>query len=85
MTKRILAAMLWFYVGWYAGAMLAEMIGVSALLGPLIGAAAAGLIAGDPRHIIWKRRAPRWPRTGRRSWPSRPDLRRHRATTTNES
>ena len=55
MTKRVLAAILWFYAGWYAGAMIAEFIGVSPLLGPLIGAAAAGLIAGDPRHLIWKR------------------------------
>ena len=33
---------------------LAEFLGVSPVLGPLIGAAAAGLIAGDPRRIIWK-------------------------------
>ena len=57
MTKRVLAAMLWFYTGWYAGAILADMFGVSPLLGPLIGAAAAGLIAGDPRRIIWAKRA----------------------------
>ena len=57
MTKRVLAAMLWFYTGWYAGALLADMIGVSPLLGPVIGAAAAGLIAGDPRRIIWTARA----------------------------
>jgi hypothetical protein len=57
MTKRVLAAILWFYAGWYAGAMIAEFIGVSPLLGPLIGAAAAGLIAGDPRRIIWTSRA----------------------------
>lgn len=55
MTKRILAATLWFYTGWYAGAMLAEFLGVSALLGPVIGAAAAGIIAIDPRRIIWSR------------------------------
>ena len=55
MTKRFLAAMLWFYTGWYAGAMLAEFLGVSPVLGPMIGAAAAGLIAVDPRHLIWKR------------------------------
>ena len=58
MTKRILAALLWFYAGWYAGAILAEFLGLSPVLGPLIGAAAAGLIAGDPRRIIWKRPAP---------------------------
>ena len=63
MTKRVLAAMLWFYTGWYAGAMLAEYLGVSPLLGPLIGAAAAGLIAGDPRRIIWTSRAATVPAT----------------------
>jgi hypothetical protein len=56
MTKRALAAILWFYTGWYAGAMLAEMLGVSALLGPIIGAAAAGLVVVDPRRIIWTAR-----------------------------
>ena len=57
MTKRIFAAMLWFYVGWYAGAMLADLFGVSPFLGPIIGAAAAGLIIGDPRRLIWTARA----------------------------
>ena len=56
MTKRILAAMLWFYAGWYAGAILADFLGVSVLLGPIIGAAAAGLMVGDPRRIIWTAR-----------------------------
>ena len=55
MTKRILAAFLWFYAGWYGGALIAELVGVSALLGPIIGAAAAGLIVGDPRRMIWAR------------------------------
>ena len=59
MTKRILAAFLWFYTGWYAGAMLAEFLSVSPVLGPIIGAAAAGLIVGDPRGMIWKSRAVR--------------------------
>jgi hypothetical protein len=59
MTKRILAAFLWFYAGWYAGALLAELISISPLLGPIIGAAAAGLIVGDPRRIIWTARATR--------------------------
>lgn len=57
MTKRIFAAMLWFYAGWYAGAILADMFGVSPLLGPVIGVAAAALIVGDPRRIIWTSRA----------------------------
>ena len=53
MTKRVLAAFLWFYTGWYAGAMIAEMLGVSPFLGPIIGVAAAGLVVLDPRRIIW--------------------------------
>ena len=57
MTKRIVAAFLWFYTGWYAGAMLAEILSVSPALGPILGAAAAGLIVGDPRGMIWKRQA----------------------------
>jgi hypothetical protein len=53
MLKRVLAALLWFYAGWYAGNILADFLGVSVLLGPIIGAAAAALVAGDPRHLIW--------------------------------
>jgi hypothetical protein len=53
MKKRILATFLWFFAGWYAGAFLAEFLGVSQFLGPIIGMAAAALIAGDPRRIIW--------------------------------
>jgi hypothetical protein len=55
MKKRALAAVLWFYAGWYAGAMIAEFLGLSPALGPIIGTAAAALIAGDPRGLIWKR------------------------------
>jgi hypothetical protein len=63
MKKRVVAAFLWFYAGWYGGALLAEFIGVSEFLGPIIGAAAAGLIVGDPRGIIWKRRSMTTPAT----------------------
>jgi hypothetical protein len=59
MKKRILAAFLWFYSGWYAGALLADFIGISPLLGPFIGATAALLVVGDPRQIIWKARSVR--------------------------
>ena len=53
MKKRSCAAVLWFYFGWYGGAMLAEFLGVSPMLGPIIGAAAAALFVGDPRRVIW--------------------------------
>ena len=57
MKKRILATFLWFFAGWYAGAVIAFALGVSPILGPILGVAAAGLIAGDPRGVIWSRRA----------------------------
>ena len=56
MKKRIAAAFLWFYTGWYGGAIIADFIGVSPLLGPILGAASAALIVGDPRRIIWSAR-----------------------------
>ena len=59
MTKRVVAAFLWFYTGWYAGAFLAEMLGVSPVIGPILGAAAAVLLVGDPLRIIWTRPAPK--------------------------
>jgi hypothetical protein len=57
MLKRVLAALLWFYAGWYGGNLLADFTGVSMYLGPIIGAGAAALVAGDPRRIIWTARA----------------------------
>ena len=56
MKKRAFAALLWFYAGWYGGALLAEFLGVSPLIGPIIGTAAAGLFVGDPRKIVWPSR-----------------------------
>ena len=56
MKKRALAVLLWFYAAWYAGAMIAHVLGLSEALGPILGTAAAGIIGGDPRGIIWSRR-----------------------------
>ena len=58
MKKRALSAVLWFYCGWYAGAMVAHALNVSIAIGPILGVAAAALIAGDPRGIIWTRTTP---------------------------
>ena len=54
MKKRVLAALLWFYAMWYAGAMVAMVFGLSPALGPILGTASAAIIAVDPRHVIWK-------------------------------
>ncbi len=60
MKKRILATFLWFFAGWYAGAFLAYALDVNPVLGPILGMAAAVLVAADPRRVIWTaaRRAP---------------------------
>jgi hypothetical protein len=57
-TKRVLAAILWFYVTWYAWAMFAAFAGLSDIAGPILGLAAAVLFAGDPMHRIWNVQKP---------------------------
>ena len=57
MTKRVAAAFLWFYTGWYAGAMIAAFIGINPAFGPILGVAAAGLVIVDPRQMFWARTA----------------------------
>jgi hypothetical protein len=55
MKKRVIAASLWFYTGWYGGATIALALGLSPALGPILAAAAALIVAGDPRRLIWVR------------------------------
>jgi hypothetical protein len=55
MKKRVAATLLWFYSMWYAGAMIATLFGLSPALGPILGTAAAAIVGGDPRHLIWSR------------------------------
>ena len=56
MTKRIIAAVLWFYAGWYLGAELAMVLSLSPLLGPMLGGAAAIFIVSGPGRIMWRTR-----------------------------
>lgn len=53
MSRRIVSAFLWFYAGWTFGAGLATMLGVNAVLGVVVGIAAAALFVGDPHRVIW--------------------------------
>jgi len=53
MTKRIAAALLWFFAGWYAWALIAIAGDLTPLFGPVVGAALAAVFAGDPMHRIW--------------------------------
>ena len=59
MKKRVLATFLWFLTGWYAGAVLTELVSASFGLAPIIGAAAAAFVFADPLHVIWKGRVKR--------------------------
>ena len=59
MNKRLLAGFLWFLTGWYAGALLAEISGLTPALAPILGVAAAWLIVADPRRMIWTTQTPR--------------------------
>jgi hypothetical protein len=55
MKKRAAAAILWFYTGWFVGASVAFLTGLSPVLGPILGTAAAAIVAVDPRQLIWAR------------------------------
>ena len=66
--KRIVAAPLWFTVGWFLGSVAAWMLGAGPFLAPLAALALAGLVVADPRHIIWDRSEKE--RTGRPVIPS---------------
>ena len=56
MKKRSAAAVLWFFTGWMAGSMVAFVAGLSPALAPILGTAAAAIVAADPRHMIWRGR-----------------------------
>lgn len=45
-TKRLLAAVLWFFTSWYAWNFLAEVTGLPFVLGPVVGLLAALAIVG---------------------------------------
>lgn len=53
MTKRIVAALLWFYAGWSMWAFIASVGDLTPLVGPVLGAALASVFAADPMHRIW--------------------------------
>lgn len=53
MKKRVLATALWFYTGWYAGALFAQVAGLNPVLGLILGTAVAAIVGVDPRNLIW--------------------------------
>jgi hypothetical protein len=65
MKKRITAAVLWFFTGWFVGAATAFVLGMSGLLAPVLAIAFAAVVAGDPARLIWTPAAPRVSRVQR--------------------
>jgi hypothetical protein len=57
--RRVAATFLWFYSFWYLGSMVAALVGVPDLLGPVLGIAAGVVVGVDPRRLIWARTAAR--------------------------
>ena len=57
-TKRILAAALWLFAGWYVGTGVVVYLGLPELIGPLVGIGLAALVAGDPLHRFWTTSTP---------------------------
>jgi hypothetical protein len=52
MKKRVFATVVWFYAAWYAGAIVAELLGVTPLIGPIVAIATAAFVASDPGHLF---------------------------------
>ena len=53
--KRFATAALWFYAFWYLGSMIAGLLGVPDLIGPILGPAAGIIVGVDPGRAIWAR------------------------------
>ena len=51
--KRTIATALWGYAFWYLGATLASIFSAPEAFGPILGVAAAVLVAVDPRGHLW--------------------------------
>jgi membrane protein DedA with SNARE-associated domain len=55
--KRLVAAPLWFLVGWYLGSVAAWSLGLGPWLAPIVAVSLAALIVADPWRVIWDRGA----------------------------
>ena len=51
MIKRLGMTLIWFYAGWYAGAMAAFFGDFTPLIGPVVGVVAAAFYLGDTRGL----------------------------------
>ena len=58
MSKRTLAAVLWFFAGWVGAGGVFAMSGMPSELGMIVGAVVAALVDWDPKGWIWAKQAP---------------------------
>lgn len=59
MLKRLVTIALWFLLGWTLGAFLVWAIGAPEILGPMLGLAAALIVAVLPRAALaWSAHGP---------------------------
>ncbi len=54
MKKRVFAALLWFYAGWFAGASTAAFFDLGPAIGPIVGTAAALAVALAPSRLLFR-------------------------------
>ncbi len=59
MKRRVVTVVLWFYVVWYAAAMVAGTLGLPPAIGPIAGAIAATVVA-----VVLRRAAHSAPMSG---------------------
>ena len=58
MSKRVVAALLWFGVTWFGYEIVWSLTGVPRAMGPVVATAIAAFVAIDPMTLFWPRPTP---------------------------
>jgi hypothetical protein len=53
MSKRAVAAVLWFAASWVAYELLWSVSGVPRMIGPIVAAGVSAFVALDPQRLFW--------------------------------
>lgn len=56
MKLRIVSTILWSLAGWSLAAAFATILGVSPLIGPVVGTVWGAFVLVDPKHVLWAAR-----------------------------
>jgi len=57
MSKRALAALLWFSAAWFGYEIVWSLTGVARMGGPILAFSLAAFVTVDPLGVFWPRRA----------------------------